>query len=87
MHPSTSEYTCCDIAAAVEVSQLPSHVDDSIVDKSDSDVELEDESKDLSDDESSEDEVMDFALELRHLADDSDVEMDVDESDDPGISG
>jgi len=65
-------------AAAVEVAQLPSHVDDSIVDKSDSDVEFEDESEDLSDDESSEDEVMDFALELHHLAGDSDVEMDVD---------
>ena len=72
-------------AAAVEVAQLPSHVDDLIVDKSDSDVEFEDESEDLSDDESSEDEVMDFALELRRPAGDSDVEMDVDESNDPGI--
>ena len=72
-------------AAAFKVAQLPSHVDNLIVDKSDSNIELEDKSK-TSDDKSSEDEVLDFALELRHLAGDSEVEMDVDGSNDPEIS-
>jgi hypothetical protein len=82
-------------SAAVEVAQLLPQGDDSIGDKSDSDVDLGEESEDLSSSGSLEDEVMEFVDEAlaadsdeehdEALAADSEVDMDVELDDHPGI--